>query len=599
MLKIKNQLLIIILILSLTPLAVTIIVASQEASVMTEKLELAVLKNKALSESFSLELELKSYTGNAITLAQTPAIKKLSMMNHEELSYEESVLAKSLINRMLGYWEDIMRVSPHLLKIEFTDVRGNVVASILRTDEGLVKNVEITKDKDYQEIFAQEQKGQHMEGEVHITKFYEYNLKYDRYIASYSTPVLIENAHRGYIIIDFFSDIIFEDYESIFILDMDYNIIKSENALKNPNYNYLEDNLEEFVEDGFFDGDSNEFETQDLVDIAWIKHHYDKHDQTNFVVVVITSDVEVVTPFNDFLMVLFLATGTVVSIVVLLVARTVSRPISAISNLAKNIGEEKISQVENNSSIVEISELSSSINMMSDKINKKDIQKNEFAAMIIHEIKTPIVPIQGHAEMLIDNDLGKLNHEQEKSLEEIIKHLKVLTNFVDRLMLIHKMELNQFEFNPEKINLKMTINDILTSHAPTFEKQGIKTASSVAENIYINVDIKNLKEVFTNLIQNAVDFVPEKSGEISISAKKINNFIEITVKDNGIGISPEHQKLLFKEKFYQVDKSLKRKHGGSGLGLYICSMIIKQHKGTISINSDLNKGCEIIIKIPQ
>jgi len=599
MLKIKNQLLIIILILSLTPLAVTIIVASQEASVMTEKLELAVLKNKALSESFSLELELKSYTGNAITLAQTPAIKKLSMMNHEELSYEESVLAKSLINRMLGYWEDIMRVSPHLLKIEFTDVRGNVVASILRTDEGLVKNVEITKDKDYQEIFAQEQKGQHMEGEVHITKFYEYNLKYDRYIASYSTPVLIENAHRGHIIIDFFSDIIFEDYESIFILDMDYNIIKSENALKNPNYNYLEDNLEEFVEDGFFDGDSNEFETQDLVDIAWIKHHYDKHDQTNFVVVVITSDVEVVTQFNDFLMVLFLATGTVVSIVVLLVARTVSRPISAISNLAKNIGEGKISQVENNSSIVEISELSSSINMMSDKINKKDIQKNEFAAMIIHEIKTPIVPIQGHAEMLIDNDLGKLNHEQEKSLEEIIKHLKVLTNFVDRLMLIHKMELNQFEFNPEKINLKMTINDILTSHAPTFEKQGIKTASSVAENIYINVDIKNLKEVFTNLIQNAVDFVPEKSGEISISAKKINNFIEITVKDNGIGISPEHQKLLFKEKFYQVDKSLKRKHGGSGLGLYICSMIIKQHKGTISINSDLNKGCEIIIKIPQ
>ena len=599
MLKIKNQLLIIILILSLTPLAVTIIVASQEASVMTEKLELADLKNKALSKSFSLEIELKSYTGNAITLAQTPAIKKLSMMNHEELSYEESVLAKSEKNRMLGYWEDIMRVSPHLLKIEFADVRGNEVASILRTDEGLVKNVQITKDKDHQEIFAQEQKGQHMEGEVHISKFYEFNLKYDRHIVSYSTPILIENAHTGYIVIDFFSDIIFEDHESIFILDMDYNIIKSENALKNAHYNYLEDNLEEFVEDGFFDGDSNEFETQDHVDIAWIKHHYDKHDQTNFVIIVITSDAEVVTSFNDFLMVLFLATGTVVSIVVLLVARTVSRPISAISNLAKNIGEGKISQVENNSSIVEISKLSSSINMMSDRISKENIQKNEFAAMIIHEIKTPIVPIQGHAEMLIDNDLGKLNHEQEKSLEEIIKHLKVLTNFVDRLMLIHKMELNQFEFNPEKINLKMTINDILTSHAPIFEKQGIKTVSSIAENIYINADAKNIKEVFTNLIQNAVDFVPEKSGEISISAKKINNFIEITVKDNGIGISPEHQKLLFKEKFYQVDKSLKRKHGGSGLGLYICSMIIKQHKGTISINSDLNKGCEIIIKIPQ
>ena len=598
MLKIKNQLLIIILILSLTPLAVTIIVASQEASVMTEKLELADLKNKALSESHHLELELKSHTGDAITLAQTPAIKKLSMMNHEELSYEESVLAKSEKNRMLGYWEDIMRVSPHLLKIEFADVRGNEVASILRTDEGLVKNVEITKDKDHQEIFAQEH-GQHMEGEVHISKFYEFNLKQDRHIVSYSTPVLIENAHRGHIIIDFFSDVVFEDHESIFMLDMDYNIIKSEAALKNPDYNYLEDNLEEFVEDGFFDGDSNEFETQDRVDIAWIKHHYDKHDQRNFVVVVITSDAEAVTAFNDFLMTVFVATSAAVSMSVLLVARTVSRPISAMSNLAKNIGRGKISQVAINSSIVEISELSRSINMMSDRISKEDIQKNEFATMIIHEIKTPIVPIQGHAEMLIDKNLGKLNHEQEKSLEEIIKHLKVLTNFVDRLMLIHKMELNQFEFNPEKINLKMTINDILTSHAPTFEKQGIKTASSVAENIYINADAKNIKEVFTNLIQNSVDFVPEKSGEISISAKKINNFIEITVKDNGIGISPEHQKLLFKEKFYQVDKSLKRKHGGSGLGLYICSVIIKQHKGTISINSDLNKGCEIIIKIPQ
>jgi signal transduction histidine kinase len=106
-----------------------------------------------------------------------------------------------------------------------------------------------------------------------------------------------------------------------------------------------------------------------------------------------------------------------------------------------------------------------------------------------------------------------------------------------------------------------------------------------------------LRQVFDNLISNAIKFVPENNGKIEIGCKKENNKLVSYVKDNGIGISPEKQKDLF-QKFYQIDTSERRLVGGTGLGLAISKGMIEELGGTISVESDGKSGTTFYMKLP-
>ena len=125
----------------------------------------------------------------------------------------------------------------------------------------------------------------------------------------------------------------------------------------------------------------------------------------------------------------------------------------------------------------------------------------------------------------------------------------------------------------------------------------IKFVLEPVSNCMINGDYDQIKQVFSNLIQNAVDFVPPK-GEITISATLKDEVVEFFVSDNGPGISEEHQKHLFK-KFYQVDTSVRRKHGGTGLGLSICKGICDGLGGKIWVTSQLDSGSTFYFAIPK
>ena len=110
-------------------------------------------------------------------------------------------------------------------------------------------------------------------------------------------------------------------------------------------------------------------------------------------------------------------------------------------------------------------------------------------------------------------------------------------------------------------------------------------------------DHGKLIEILTNLIQNAVDFVPEKSGKIEISCTREDDGVLFSVKDNGIGMSSEQQKKLF-TKFYQVDTSATRKHGGTGLGLSICKGFVESMGGKIWVKSEPSHGSVFYFTIP-
>ncbi len=111
-------------------------------------------------------------------------------------------------------------------------------------------------------------------------------------------------------------------------------------------------------------------------------------------------------------------------------------------------------------------------------------------------------------------------------------------------------------------------------------------------------DTPRLSQVFSNLINNSIDFIPKNKGKIEINAQKKDGEVLFSVKDNGLGMTLETQKSLF-QKFYQADTSIRRKHGGTGLGLAICKGIVEGLGGKIWLESEVGKGTNVYFTIPR
>ncbi|MFZ8922046.1 MAG: HAMP domain-containing sensor histidine kinase [Nitrosopumilaceae archaeon] len=252
----------------------------------------------------------------------------------------------------------------------------------------------------------------------------------------------------------------------------------------------------------------------------------------------------------------------------------------------------------------EIGELVNSFNIMSDTIKEKEelakrteLAKDEFLAMITHELKTPLVPIQGYSDILLGEHLGKLNDEQKNRLAIIKSSSENLLGIISDLLDVQKLEIGKLRMKKDNADIKDAIEESVKALVPQAEKNKI-TLSHNAESFEIFHDAARVKQVLTNLIKNAMIAVDPERGEIKVIMEEHPREIQICVKDNGMGIPKEKQKDLFK-KFYQVDTTLTRERGGSGLGLAICKGIIDNHGGKISVESEEGKGAAFTFTIPK
>ena len=230
---------------------------------------------------------------------------------------------------------------------------------------------------------------------------------------------------------------------------------------------------------------------------------------------------------------------------------------------------------------------------------QKEIQheKNVFDAMISHELKTPLTPIRGYCDILLQPDMiGKLNSEQKHAVEKIVSNSEHLLSLIKRILLAQKLDIGEFYFNYEKTPVDSLMKEMYDSHKQIMIEKNIQFESYSSIPDELNTDKNQIKEVFTNIIQNAVDFAPN-GGKIILSAKKEKNFVTFSISNNGPHISQENQKKLF-QKFYQVDTTLSRKHGGSGLGLAICKGIIEAFGGKIWVESNEGLDTTFFFRVP-
>ncbi|NIM26289.1 MAG: two-component sensor histidine kinase, partial [Nitrosopumilaceae archaeon] len=227
---------------------------------------------------------------------------------------------------------------------------------------------------------------------------------------------------------------------------------------------------------------------------------------------------------------------------------------------------------------------------LNSKLQDMDVKKTEFMSMISHELKTPLMPIMGYIQMLKKQDLmGSLNEKQLDAINEILISTKNLQKLIQDMLMVQKIDLGKLSVESEVTESKSLIESAYHAFDPVCQEKNVKLRMSIQATDKVNSDKDRIAQVFSNLISNALAFLPEKNGEIEIGTQDNLDYVVFYVKDNGVGLSISQQKNIFK-KFYQADTSSKRKKDGSGLGLSICEGIIKALGGKIWVQSTENKG---------
>ena len=224
-------------------------------------------------------------------------------------------------------------------------------------------------------------------------------------------------------------------------------------------------------------------------------------------------------------------------------------------------------------------------------------QKDEFVAMVSHELKNPLTPIKVYCSALKrPKFLGELNEKQAEAVDSINFNALRLERMIGDLLDAQKLELGKINFENEWIIVEEYMALVTRNLKTQTEQKGGQLINRTKEKIIMKSDTPRLSQVFSNLINNAIDFIPENKGIIEINAQNKKDKVLFSVKDNGIGMTLETQKSLF-QKFYQADTTIKRKHGGTGLGLAICKGIVEGLGGKIWLESEVGKGTTFFFTI--
>ena len=225
------------------------------------------------------------------------------------------------------------------------------------------------------------------------------------------------------------------------------------------------------------------------------------------------------------------------------------------------------------------------------KLKEIDNMKSEFVATVSHEFRTPLTSITMGIGLMLDEVPGSISKEQRELLDAMKEDSNRLNNLVSELLDLSRIESGKLEMNFEKILTSDLFDKGIRMFQQQLDNSKIKVINDIEEQnkIYAKADINKIVWVITNLIGNALRYVPDDgTGIIRMSSKKVGNRVVLSITDNGIGIPEEYHESIFK-KFIQL-KDDKEKYGGAGLGLAISKEIVNAHGGDIWVSSEMGKG---------
>lgn len=248
--------------------------------------------------------------------------------------------------------------------------------------------------------------------------------------------------------------------------------------------------------------------------------------------------------------------------------------------------------------VKELKTLYKELQIRVEELTNANRAKDEFLSIVSHELRTPLTSLTGFLSVLLDGEAGAISEQQQR-------FLAIAKQSATRLNLIISDLLDVSRIESGRLNLEMgecSLHDILqTSY------EGLKAAAA-SKSLQLRLhalptlpsiwgDPSRLQQVVDNIVSNAIKFT-ERGGEIDISGEEKGDFLMVTVRDTGPGLTPDEQAKVF-DMFYQADASTRRSAGGAGLGLAIARGIVNMHGGQISVQSEKGNGATFTFLIPR
>jgi len=225
-----------------------------------------------------------------------------------------------------------------------------------------------------------------------------------------------------------------------------------------------------------------------------------------------------------------------------------------------------------------------------------DRRKNEFLAMLAHELRNPLAPIRNALHIMRRTEGGNAAVQSASTMME--RQIGQMTRLVDDLLDVSRISRGNIALRRERVELASAIQHAVEAAQPLFVQMDHElTISLPQEPIYLDADPIRVAQIIGNLLHNACKFTDE-GGRISLVVERDDDVAVIRVSDSGVGIAPEQFSRIF-DLFTQIDTALERSRGGLGIGLSLVKRLVEMHHGTVQVSSaGINEGSEFVVRLP-
>lgn len=271
--------------------------------------------------------------------------------------------------------------------------------------------------------------------------------------------------------------------------------------------------------------------------------------------------------------------------------------------------------------LIEASTLIERLKKINEQLKEANRVKSEFLAIMSHELRTPLTAIIGFSELMMEGVMGDMTDEQKESVREVLNNGADLLELINSLLDLAKIDSGKMRFEVRIFDVAEMIDRICKMISSLIQRKGHELSVTVEPLMPpLHGDEKEIQQVILNLLSNAIKFTPD-GGKITVDVRHYNSIdkiskthwasrikgkqdlfgdgaFEVSVADTGVGIQKDHLEMVF-DVFQQVDSSITRSYGGTGLGLALAKQYVEQHKGVIWAESEYGKGAKFFVVLPR
>lgn len=228
-----------------------------------------------------------------------------------------------------------------------------------------------------------------------------------------------------------------------------------------------------------------------------------------------------------------------------------------------------------------------------ERLREADRLKDEFVALISHDLRTPLTSIIGYVELAQEEELAA---DVRSHLQVVSRNGERLLALVNDLLFVARLQAGELSLDPDDVELDGVVRETVEAVEPRAAAKGIALTCALDLVPQAHADRRRLLQLLDNLLSNAVKFTPA-GGSVHVALGRENGAAVLEVTDTGIGIAPGDQRLLF-ERFFRAENAVERQVPGTGLGLYISRVIAEAHDGSLSVRSELGHGSTFRLELP-